>query len=281
MAVPIIKIENSRGEVLNLSTDPRYQPILKGTGPVAATINRAKIATADGSRYNSATVGERNLLLTVYLLRDIARSRLNLYKWLATKNYVKVYYQADDLEVYTEGYVETAEVDPWTQEESLQASIICPQPYWKDTAESFVDASNVEPLLELPFAIESEGVELSVVDTTASTIVRNEGTVDTGLTFELVATVRSLQPRIYNLSTGEYIGFYVDMLPGDRLVVCTIMDKISVTHIRDGVASNYINTVMEGSKWLQLVVGANEYSYTVDEGEMELGIYHTNMYAGV
>lgn len=281
MAVPIIKIENARGEVLNLSTDPRYEPILTGTGPPAATINRSKVAVADGTRFNSATVGERPLLLEIILKRDIARARLNLYKFLATKSYIKVYYQADDLDVYVEGYVETTEVDPWVLNQSVQASIICPQPHWRDVKETYTDASNVAELFEFPFAIESEGTELSTVDLSSSTIVQNIGTVETGVIFELTATLRSLQPRIYNLSTGEYIGFYVDMLPGDRLVVNTTTGSKSVTHIRDGVSTNYINTIMEGSKWLQMAVGANEYSYTVDEGEMELAIYHTNMYAGV
>jgi len=231
--------------------------------------------------YNSATVGERNLLLTVYFMRDVARARLNLYRYIAPKQYIKVYYEADGLNVYAEGYVETADVNPWDQNQSLQVSIICPMPHWRDVAETYTDASSVTDFLEFPFSIGSDGMELSAVDTIASTIIQNDGTVDTGLTFMLTATVRSLQPRIYNLSTGEYIGFYVDLMPGDRLEVCTIPGRKSVTHIRDGVRSNYINTVMEGSSWLLLAVGANEYFYTLDEGECELAVYHTNMYIGV
>ena len=281
MAVPLIKIENARGEVLDLSADPRYLPILAGTAPPAATINTAKVAVADGTRYNSATVGARNLLLTVYFMRDIARARLNLYRFLTPKQRIRVYYTADDLQVCIDGYVETAEVDPWAQNQNMAASIICPQPYWQDLAETHTDASNVVRLFEFPFAIESDGAELSVVSNSSSTTIQNDGTVETGLRFEIVATVRSLQPRIYNLETGEYLGFYVDLFPGERLVVNTTQGSKSVTHIAAGVESNYIHTVMEGSVWHQLSPGANEYSYTVDEGEVELHIYHTNKYAGV
>lgn len=283
MSVPKIKIENARGEVLDLSTDPRYLPILTGTGPPPATINRAKASTTDGTQYNSATVGERNLLLTVYFKQDVARARLNLYRYVSSKQYIKVYYQNNGLDVYAEGYVEMAEVNPWEQNQCLQVSIVCPWPYWRDVAETYTDASNVSPLFELPFFTDEVGMELSQLDKTASTMIENRGTVETGVTFVITATVRSLQPRIYNLSTGEYIGFYVDLLPGDRLEVCTISGNNAkrVTHIRDGVRSNYINTVMEGSKWLQMAIGFNEYSYTVDEGECTLGIYHTNEYIGV
>lgn len=282
MAVPIITIENAWGEVLNLSADPRYAATLNGTGPTSATINRAKVAVADGTHYNSATADERNLLLTVYLQRDIGRARRNLYRWLTSKQYIKVYYQEDDLNVYVEGYVETAEVNPWEQNQNVAASIICPMPYWRDVKETYTDASKSQNLLEFAFAIEETGVELSISDKTRSTIIRNSGTVETGATFVLIATTLVDSPRIYDMGTGSFIGFDVLLEPGDRLEVCTITGKKRVSHIRAGVQSNYINTVMDGSEWLQMAPGANEYSYTVEEnGECQLGIYHTNMYAGV
>ena len=282
MAVPLIKIENARGEVLNLSADPRYVPILNGTAPPAATINRAKVSTADGTRFNSATVGERNLLLTIYIRQDVARARLNLYKYIATKGYIKVYYQADGLDLYIDGYVETAEVDPWTQDQNMQVSIICPQPYWRDVSETCTDASVVSKLFSFPFTIDSAGVELSSVDTASGTLVQNNGQVESGIRFEFKATIRSLQPRIYNLGTGEFIGFYVDMFAGERLVVNTTDGEKSATLIAtDGTHKNVLNRFMEGGTWLKLAPGANELSYTVDEGEMEMRIYHTNMYQGV
>lgn len=279
--VPIIKIENDRGEVLGLSASPRYIPMLTGTGPPAATINMAKVAAADGTRINSTTVNERYLLLTVYLVRDIARARLDLYRWIATKARIKVYYQADDLDVYIEGYVETVEVDPWAKNQNVQVSVICPMPFWQDVHNTYTDASQVEKRFEFPFSVEEEGVELSVVDPGASTIIENGGTVEAGVTFVVTATAPSTNPRIYNLSTGEYIGVNATLEPGDQIEICTRTGSKRITHIRGTVRTNYINALMMGSKWLQMAVGANEYSYTVASGECELGVYHTNMYTGV
>lgn len=281
MGVPTIKIANARGQELNLSDDPRYLPILTGTGPVAATINRSKMATADGTQYNSGTVGERNLLLTIYLRRDVARARLNLYRYIVTKQPIRVYYQNDGLDVYLDGYVETADVDPWTREENMAVSIICPMPYWQDVAESYADASHVAALFEFPFAIDSSGVELSTRDETRAAVVDNGGHVATGVTIELVATEQSLNPRIYNLTTGAYIGFYVGMFAGDRLVICTEDGKKSVTLIRDGVETDCFNTIMDDIDWLALEPGPNDITYTVDEGNMTLAIRYTNKYQGV
>lgn len=279
--LPIIKIENERGEVLNLSTDPRYVPFLTGTGPPPATINRAKASTSDGTNVNSTTVDERPLVLQVFLKKDVAKARLNLYRWLATKKKITVYYSCDGLDVFTQGYVETVDADPWQQNQFVQASILCPRPYWREMAETYTNASNVEALFEFEFETDDEGVELSTIDLNTSTIIQNDGTVEAGVTFEITATTLSVNPRIYNLSTGEFIGFWTELQPGDRLEVCTLTGSKEVTHIRDGVRTNYINTMMEGSQWLQMAIGANEYSYTVDEGECELGIYYTNEYVGV
>ena len=279
--VPIVKIENERGEVLDFSVSPRYLAMLTGTGPPAATINRAKVSVADGTRFNSATVNERELLLTVYILRDIARARQKLYRFITTKSRVKIYYQADGLDVYIEGYVETAEINPWEQNQNVQVSIICPMPFWQDVDSTYTDASQVSKLFEFPFAIEEAGIELSTVNTGTSTLIENDGTVEAGVTFVITATVRSSNPRVHNLSTGEFIGVHTTLEPGDQLEICTVVGSKRVTHIRGGVRTNYINTLMMGSSWLQMVVGANEYSYTVDDGECELGVYHTNMYTGV
>lgn len=281
MATPIVKIENPRGQVLDFSTDSRYVAILTGTGPPPATVNRSKAFTMDGTQFNSATVGERAMLLTVHLVKDVARARLNLYRYIATKQRVKVYYQNDGMDVYVEGYIETAEVDPWAENQSVQVSIICPTPFWRDVKETQTDASIVHTFFELPFFTDDQGIELSVAERNSSAIIENYGTVEAGATFVLKAVNRSFHPRVYNLSTREYMGFYVDLMPGDQLEICTITGSKRVTHIRDGVRSNYINTIMEGSKWLQMAIGPNEYTYTVDEGECELAIYHTNMYTGV
>ena len=279
--VPIVKIENDRGEVLDFSASPRYIAMLTGTGPPAATINRAKVSVADGTRFNSASVNERELLLTVYFRRDVARARLNLYRFIATKSHVKIYYQADGLDVYIEGYVETVEVDPWTENQSLQASIICPMPFWQDVDTTYTDASQVEKLFEFPFSIEAEGIELSTVNTGAAALIENDGTVEAGVTFVITATLPSTNPRIHNLTTGEYIGVHATLEPGDQIEICTVTGSKRVTHIRAGVRTNYINALMMGSSWLQMAIGVNEYSYTVDSGECELGAYHTNMYTGV
>lgn len=279
--LPTIKIENEWGDVLNLSADSRYEVTAAGTAPPGATINTSKVALNDGARFNSSTRNVRNLILTIHIVRDVGRSRLNLYRYIISGEYIKVYYKTDYLDVWIEGRVEAVECDEWTLGQVMQVSIVCPFPFWQDMTETYTDAGNVTSLLEFPWSAPEEGVELSAVNMESYTVVHNTGHVKSGMRLVLRATVRSLQPRIYNVGTGEWMGFLVDMLPGDILTVDTTEGQKSVYLESDGVKTNYINTIMSGSTWLQLAPGDNEISYTVDEGSVHLGIYHMNKYQGV
>lgn len=282
MATPKIKIENARGQVLDLSADPRYLPMITaGAEPPTATINRNKIAVADGTRYNSATVNERNLVLTVYFKRDIAAARQNLYRYAAAKSRVKVYYTADDLDLFIEGYVEAIECDPWEQNQFAQISIICPQPYWLELSETFTNASNVDALFEFPFSIDAAGVELSRLDVSTEAEIVNNGQVASGAKFEIVARITTQNPVIHNLDNGEYMGFDIILQAGDRLIIDTVQGQKSITLVRGGVSTNVIDTLVAGSTWLQLDVGVNTYSYTMLAGNFDLYVYHTNKYMGV
>lgn len=279
--LPIIKIEDAWGNVLNLTADPRYAVTAAGTAPPGATINVSKVALNDGARFNSSTRNVRNLVLTIHILKDVGRARLNLYRHIVSGAYIKVYYKTENLDVWIEGRVETIECDEWSLGQYMQVSVLCPFPFWQDMEETYTDAGHVTDLLEFPWSAPESGVELSTIDTNTHTIVRNSGHVESGMRLVLRATVRSLQPRIYNLGTGEWMGFLVDMFPGDILTVDTTQGQKSVYLESGGVKSNYINTVMVGSTWLQLAPGENVISYTADEGIVHLGIYHMNKYQGV
>lgn len=279
--LPTIKIENARGDVLNLTSDTRYEVTAAGTAPPVATINTSKVSLNDGERFNSSTRNTRNLVLTIHIVKDVGRSRLELYRYIVSGAYIKVYYKTENLDVWIDGYVESIECDEWTLGQVMQVSILCPFPFWQDMTETYTDASNINSLLQFPWSAPAAGVELSSVDTEAYTVITNKGHVESGMRLVIRATVRTLQPKIYNLATGEWIGFTVDMAQGDILTVNTTQGRKSVYLESGGVVTNYINTIMVGSTWLQLAPGENEISYTVDEGNIHLGIYHMNKYQGV
>lgn len=279
--LPTIKIENAWGDILNLSNDPRYRATVSGTAPPGATINVSKVALNDGARFNSSTRNVRNLILTVYIVSDIGKARLNLYRYIISGGYIRVYYKTDNLDVWIDGRVESIECDEWSLGQHMQVSIICPSPFWQDMNETYTDAGNITSLTEFPWCAPASGVELSSVAATAYTVLYNAGHVESGAKFVIRAEVGSINPRIYSLGSGDWMGFTVNMLPGDILTVDTTQGQKSVYLESAGVISNYINSVMVGTTWLQLAPGENEISYTVESGSVHLGIYHMNKYQGV
>ena len=73
------------------------------------------------------------------------------------------------------------------------------------------------------------------------------------------------------------------MQAGDLITVCTVERQKRVTLLRDGVEYNYFNYLTDGSTFLQLEEGDNEFLYSASAGEanMFVTIKYTPMYVGV
>jgi hypothetical protein len=101
------------------------------------------------------------------------------------------------------------------------------------------------------------------------------------ITLQALETVTN--PTIYNRTTGEQFGLEYTLLEGDVITIDTISGEKSVKLNHKGDVSNIINSVQQGSKWLQLVSGNNELSYQCDEGAsaLKITISAVNIFEGV
>ena len=170
-----IKAENERGEVLAFGRDPRYAVTVSGVSPSAATINLSRAAMIDGGKFNSSRVNERNIVLTVYFLKDIEAARLNLYRYFPPKHKCVLYLKNGARDVCIEGYVETVECDLYALGQCAQISVICPDPYFKDIDDTYAGVQKVMPLFEFPLEIGKEGAELSQLYNDAVSTIINTG----------------------------------------------------------------------------------------------------------
>ena len=84
---------------------------ITGLGPVKAEIKCTSIATSDGSIFNSARLGERNIVLKLQFLPNptIEETRLLTYKYFPIRKKVKLLIETDKRIAEIEGYVETNE----------------------------------------------------------------------------------------------------------------------------------------------------------------------------
>lgn len=239
----------------------------------------------DGSKFNSATLNERNIVITLRLRGDIEKNRIYLYSFFIPKNWCKFYYKNGSRDVYIEGYVEIVECGLFTNKQQMQISIVCPSPYFKGMKEIVSDISKSLPAFEFPFAIDLPGIEFSTIDTSKITNVYNESESETGVIIEidLVNTANKIQ--INNISTGDVFVLNYDFLEADRIIIDTNIGKKSVSLFRQGNTSNLFTAIKKGSVFFQLDIGDNFFSYLVDEGNNDDGVRiifkHYALYGGV
>lgn len=282
------EIENSNGEKLELTQhETEYQIIsIEGLQPPNAQINRSAVAGLDGTKFNSAKLEERNIVITLRLNGDVERNRLNLYTYFRTKDICKFYYKNGLRDVYIEGYVETVEVQYFSISETMQVSIICPYPYFKAANEIIDDISKSLAAFKFPFSINiNEPIPISTIDVSRITNVINESETECGVIIEVEFTGNVSKLQINNVSTGDTFILNHSFVAGDRLYIDTNKGGKNVKLFRNAQYYNLFSHIASGSKFFQLRFGDNFFSYLADEGTHDdlIHIYfkHYMVYRGV
>lgn len=283
-----LKIENETEKVVELTQkESNYQVVsVAGLNPPNAQITTSVIAGHDGSRFISSKLEERNVVITLQINGDVERNRLFLYRYFKSKRWCKIYYSNESRNVYIEGYVETVETDLFEQNQQMQISIICPDPYFKDIQEIVTDISKSMARFEFPFAfgcdflhmptITDSAIEFSDIFNSRVCDIYNDGESDIGVIITITARDTVINPILYNMDTREYFGLKLTLEAGDKIVINTNQGEKSVTLERDGIITNQINNMTQGSSWFLLTVGSNMFTYDADEGEELLHIYFTH-----
>ncbi len=264
-----VKLENQYGEVIELTRNKNYTVTnITGLNPSSAVVNSSALATMDGAVYNNSRKNSRNIVMTVLPERDIEANRLNLYRYAQPKYPVRVYFENERRNVYIDGYVETHECDLFSNRQAAQISIICPQPFFRETTENRTIASSVEPLFEFEFSTEHDvPKEFSRIMKDKEIIVENKGDTETGVFIEMHATGDVSDPVIYNRSTGEFFALNISMYNGDSVFINTNPGEKSVKgQNRSGKMDNLMNYMDLESRWLVLRQGQNVFTYEASGG---------------
>lgn len=159
-----ISVENKYGERLQLTQTPNYITKATGLSPVNSNIITATVANYGGERYVSSRKQKRNIVLTIYPQEPVEYNRINLYKYIKSSGFIRVYFKNNTRNVYIDGYVESFEDDLFEQTQTAQVSIICPQPNFIDMASNEVGNSSITAGFYYPFnteIVQSEGKSLS------------------------------------------------------------------------------------------------------------------------
>ena len=278
---------------------------IEGLGPVSASINTTKMATNDGSIFNSALLDERNITMSLIFLDNgdysIEDIRHKSYEIFPIKRNVHLRIKTDNRILETDGYVESNEPVIFSNQESTSISIICPDPFFYSPRYDSTDFSNIYPAFEFPFGTESNSsFEFDTVYDTTEATIRYEGDHEVGVSMTVNFLDYTEDVSIVNKDTNEVMTVDPKRLRnipggdgkfryGDIVMINTRKKNKSITLTRDGHTYNILNCLARGTKWFTLAKGDNTFYYHASldgkygEGtdNVRLHIKHKTIYDGV
>ena len=283
------KLENSRGNIITLTgNEAEYQVIsIKGLNPPSAHLNSSSVSGMDGAMYNSSRLNTRNIVILVKINGDIEENRQNLYTFCPTKEKVRFYFSNNNRDVYVDGYVDSVECDLFTNDERMQISIICPQPYFLDMSDTQVDGSSISAFFTFPFSIDlGSPIPFSEIILNNETNLYNDSVNEIGMVIgiDIEASVNTILIR--NTGTGATFTLSYAFVSGDHVQITTIKGQKSIILTRNGIDTNIFSAMQIGSVFFQLATGDNFFSYIVDgnaSNNVNINIMFTyyKMYRGV
>lgn len=282
------KIETFEKSIIELTQrESDYQIVnITGLNPPNAKLNFSNVAGMDGSLFNSSKLETRNIVITIKINGDIEKNRLDLYRYFRTNQYCKMFYKNGRRNVYIEGYVETLECDLFSNSETAQISVICPNPYFKDMEIIVDDISKVIKKFHFPFSINiDEPISFSEIDLNKVTNVVNSSESETGLIINATFFGNVKKFEIRNTITGEQLMLNYLFMENDILTIDCNKGNKSITLIREANEYNLIPYLIKGSIFFQLSIGDNHFSYLADDGSSDhlvsIKFKHYNVYRGV
>jgi hypothetical protein len=248
-----VEVRNKQGSLLSLQLDDDTDSFLvlgiDGLGPVKATLVSSSFAGLDGEQLNSKRRETRNIKIQMGLRPDPAAAetveglRFQLYAFFMPESDVSLRFYTDgDLTLDILGTVETCDPAIFSQESDMDISIMCYSPDFFDPTPEIVTGNTTS--------------------TSTTTVISNDGFIETGMVFTLNVNRTLTEFTLYNTppnDTVRSLDFSGSLAAGDVLVISTIPGSKGVTLTRSGVVSSMLWAISPQSNWLSLEPGDNEF----------------------
>ena len=238
----------------------------KGLGPVKAKVSMSDYASMPGTKFTGSRQSSRSIGLDLVFLDDTVvvetlRHRSYLYFPVGEKVIVEI--ETDYRKVKTEGYVESNEPSIWGRDlEGCNVSILCESPYLEAPDVVVYEIASIASAFHFPFTSKESPKELLfgypfVGD---SIIVHNDGEIEAGCIFEIIALKDISNPTIYHPEDNTSFQLLINMDAGDKVIINTKTGQKSAVLKRGKETHNVINYIKEGSVWFSLKPGDTVFS---------------------
>lgn len=163
----------------------------------------------------------------------------------------------------------------------------CPHPLFTDMAETAVPFEKTGKMFHFPTDWGREKpLVLAVVGKSYNVTVNNKGGFTTGITAQLRFLGEVTNPRLWNMTTGEFVGVNRTFARGERLEIATTPGSKHMTlHKADGQTENLIKYRDYQMNWFQLRPGQNliaiECADPDQRSNMDVTLMYTPLYLEV
>lgn len=274
---------------------------IEGIGPGKANINTTEISTSDGSKFNSARLSERNIVLSIIFSENVLKEtieqvRHKTYKYFPLKKEVELLFETEEREVKISGFVESNDPTIFSSQEGTQISIICPDPSFYSVKENNItNFFPVEPLFEFPFSNESlyeKRIQFGRIRDVIEETINYEGDSEIGIIIYIRASGPATNITITNVKTREVMKINTDKISiitgaplqnKDEIVINTMKGNKSIVLMREGTAYNILNCLDKNTDWFTLSKGENIFGFAANSGQNNLQFSIENMviYEGI
>lgn len=101
----------------------------------------------------------------------------------------------------------------------------------------------------------------------------NNGDVETGIVIIMRARGPLTNPTIFNVETNEFFSLNISMIKGDEIQINTKKKEKSVVLISNGITTNIVGKLKNGSTWFQLNPGDNLFTTSAETSPENLDTY--------
>lgn len=268
--------ENGHSVDFNI-TSPFILQTTEGLDMVENEIHSTKSINQDGVSVVSSNLDSRNITIEGTIIDDVKKNRRKLLNIINPKLKGKLIYENQDMKKCIDCEVEQIPTISRKSYPQFLISLLCPNPYWKNIYETGKEISTWIGGLQFPFSLP---FTLKQRGETKQNIY-NAGDVETPV--EITFKGPALNPKVSNLTTGEFIRVKRELTSDDSLHITTGFGNKTVEIETNGVRNNAFNYIDLDSTFFSLVAGDNLIEYTT-ENELEsqgVEIKYHNRYLGV
>lgn len=242
---------------------------IEGFTTVQSSIASIVVPFVDGDTITNIQAQPRSVVLYLRLKESagIEAAKRYIFQYVKPKLTGTLQLQQDERNIQLAGLVEEIDLPRFEQGCTMAITLHCSQPYWQDVDFVVAEISEIIDLHYFPIdqgglAFPTEGVPFGAYDDDLTQELTNNGDVETGLVITIISTGTVVNPRIYNTATGAFIGITDTLAGNDEVIISTIKGQKTIT--KNG--ANIIDKIMQGSTFLQLETGTNEFTIQADSG---------------